>query len=67
MVKLHPQVLERDGKRQFVILPYEEFVELQERLADAEDLADLNKAKEESAGETPIPFDEAKQRLGMDE
>ena len=45
MMTLHPEILSKNGKKQFAILPYEEFVVLQERLADAEDLLELRKAK----------------------
>ena len=38
MIELHPEIIERDGKKQFVILTYEEFVTVQEALADADDL-----------------------------
>ena len=41
MLTLHPDILVKNGKKQFAVLPYEEFVALQERLADAEDLLDL--------------------------
>lgn len=35
MIDIHPEILERNGEKQFVILPYEEFVAIQEALADA--------------------------------
>ena len=38
MLKLHPEILVKNGKKEFVVLPYEEFLAMQERLADAEDL-----------------------------
>ena len=41
MVKLHPSVLERDGKKAFVVLPYEEFVMLEEEIESFEDLKDV--------------------------
>jgi len=44
MIELHPEILKKNGKNEFVILPYEEFLLLQERLADAEDLVDLREA-----------------------
>ena len=44
MIELHPEILKKNGKSGFVILPYEEFLVLQERLADAEDLMDLREA-----------------------
>ena len=45
MIELHPEVLEKNGKKEFVMLPYVEFVALQEILADAEDVLDLRAAK----------------------
>jgi len=45
MIELHPKVLEKNGKKEFVMLPYVEFVALQEILADAEDVLDLRAAK----------------------
>ena len=35
---LHPEILRRDGRPQFAVLPYEEFLALQQRLEDLEDL-----------------------------
>jgi hypothetical protein len=45
ILKLHLDILVKNGKKQFAVLPYEKFVALQERLADAEDLLELRKAK----------------------
>ena len=50
---LHPQVIEKEGKKEFVVLPYEEFVRIQEALEDFEDLKELRQAKvEEDAAPT---------------
>lgn len=49
MVTLHPNILERDGKKAFAVLPYEEFVRIGEELHDFEDLKDLRAAKAEEA------------------
>ena len=38
MLKLHPEILMKNGKKEFVVLTYEEFVALQERLADEGEL-----------------------------
>ena len=38
MLTIHPNVLERDGKKAFVVLPYEEFVMIEEELQEYEDL-----------------------------
>lgn len=45
MVTLHPNILERDGKKAFAVLPYEEFVRVEEELDDFEDLKVLREAK----------------------
>ena len=65
MMTLHPEILSKNGKKQFAILPYEEFVVLQERLADAEDLLELRKAKRAEGSKRSIPLAKAKRRLGL--
>lgn len=45
MLSLHPSILERDGKKAFAVLPYEEYEKLQEALSDFEDLKALREAK----------------------
>ncbi|MBN1346470.1 MAG: type II toxin-antitoxin system Phd/YefM family antitoxin [Phycisphaerae bacterium] len=67
MIKLHPEILRKNGKEEFVILPYEEFVALQEVLADVEDLLDLREAKPEDEGEPSIPLAEVRRQFGLDD
>ncbi len=43
--ELHPEILTKNGRKEFAVLPYEKFVALQEWLADVEDLLDLRAAK----------------------
>jgi PHD/YefM family antitoxin component YafN of YafNO toxin-antitoxin module len=62
---LTPQILEKDGEKQFVILPYEEYVRVQEALEDFEDLKTLRAEKEASRDEQPIPLAEVKKELGL--
>jgi PHD/YefM family antitoxin component YafN of YafNO toxin-antitoxin module len=64
MIELHPEILKKNGKR-VVVLPYEEFVALQELLADYEDLLDLRAAKSEEDAEPSIPLAELKEQLGI--
>ena len=49
-----PQVIEKEGKREFVVLPYEEFLEIKESLEDFEDLKDLREAKSEAASDSTV-------------
>ena len=55
-IKLHPEFLKKKGKIEFVVLPYEEFLTLQQILEDAEDVLTLRaaKAKEKNAPTTPL-------------
>jgi hypothetical protein len=59
MIELHPEIVEKDGKKQFVILPYEEFVAIEEALADAEDLAALRTAKKQEHASPSMPLEDA--------
>jgi hypothetical protein len=65
MIELHPEIIEKDGKKQFVVLPYEEFVAIEQALADAEDLAALRTAKKEEQTAPSIPLDEVVDDLGL--
>ena len=64
MITLHPEFLTKNGKREFVVLPYEEFSALQEALADAEDLRELRAAKLEEGAAPTLSLHEIKTRYG---
>ena len=49
MVAIHPNILERDGQRAFVVLSYEEFLMMEEELQQFEDLKQLRQVKVEEA------------------
>jgi PHD/YefM family antitoxin component YafN of YafNO toxin-antitoxin module len=65
MVKLHPEFVIKDGKKKFVVLPYKEYIALQERLADADDLMELRKAKRAEGRKRSIPLAKVKEELGL--
>ncbi len=65
MIELHPEVLRKNGKNEFVVLPYEEYTALQELIEDYEDLLDLRAAKREEGSKPSIPFAEVKAELGL--
>jgi len=65
MVTIHPSILERDGKKAFVVLPYEEFVMIEEELQEYEDLKELRAAKAAEAGERSVPLRDTKKELGL--
>jgi hypothetical protein len=64
-MKLHPEILEKNGKKQFAVLPYEEFLELQERLADAEDVLELRKARRAEGKKKSTPLADVKRKLRL--
>ncbi|HKP71310.1 MAG TPA: hypothetical protein VJT82_00125 [Pyrinomonadaceae bacterium] len=64
-INLHPEVLSKNGKKEFVVLSYEEFLALQEFLEDVEDLLDLRAAKQEAKDEPTISLEQAKIELGL--
>ena len=65
MVALHPNILKRDGKKTFAVLPYEEFLQVREELQDYEDLKALRAAKAREHHATNIPLSKARVRLGI--
>ena len=65
MLKLHPEILSKNGRKQFAVLPYEEFLALQERLADADDVLELRKAKRAESRKKSIPLATVKRELGL--
>jgi hypothetical protein len=65
MIELHPEILEKDGKKQFVILTYEEFVAIEQALADAEDLAALRVAKKDEHDAPSVLLGQVVDELGI--
>jgi hypothetical protein len=61
--ELHPEILTKNGRKEFAILPYEEFLALQEWLADVEDLLDLRAAKEAEHNAPTVSIAEIESRL----
>ena len=62
-MSIHPQIIEKAGKKEFVVLPYEEFVQLQSALEDYEDLKALRSAKADAAGEPTTPLSAIRNEL----
>ena len=65
-VELHPEFLSREGKRQFAVIPYEEFVQLQEWFEDARDLLDLELAIIENKDKPTYSLEEVRAELGIE-
>jgi len=65
MVAIHPNILERDGQKAFVVLPYEEFLMLEEELQQFEDLKQLRQTKAEEADAPTVSLDAVKKELDL--
>ena len=64
MIELHPEILTKNGRKEFAVLPYDEFVAVTEALVDLEDLRDLRAAKAEEAGAAAMTLKDAQARYG---
>lgn len=65
MIELHPSFLPASGKKQYAILPYDEFVALQELVGDLEDLRELRMAKELEGDTDTLTLEEVARELGL--
>ncbi len=65
MIEIKPQILEKEGRKEFVVLTYEDFLKLQEALEDYEDLQMLREAKEVEKDAPTISHEELKANLGL--
>ena len=65
MINLHPEFLTKNGQKEFAVIPYEEFVKLQELLQDLEDIQDLRASKEEYKDQPNISFEEVKKMFDL--
>lgn len=66
MSQIHPQIIEKDGKKEFVVLPYEEFRRLEEELADYHDLRALREAQREEGDAPTKSLEEVRKELGLE-
>ena len=66
MITIRPKILEKDGKKVFVVLTYDEFIKIQEELEDYDDLKELRKSKQEEANLPTVDLKKAKKELGLE-
>ncbi len=64
MATLRAQIIRKNGKKEYAVLPYEEFIRIQEELADYEDLRCLREAKEIERSAPTIGMAELKKKIG---
>ncbi len=59
-MELHAQIIKKNGKNEFVVLPYDEFQKIQEEIASYEDLRCLREAKAEEKDAPTIGLEDLK-------
>ena len=59
------QVLEKDGKKEFVVLAWDDYRKIQAMIEDYQDLKALRRAKEEAKGKKTIQFDKVVKSLKL--
>jgi len=65
LIDLHPNYIEKKGKKEFVVLSIDEYNIIEETLNDYEDLIDLRKTKEKEKKMKTKSLDEVKKEIGL--
>lgn len=65
MIALHPKILEKDGEKEFAILPFNEFQQIKSELQDYEDLKALRDAKSKEQDIQGVSLSDAKTFWGI--
>jgi hypothetical protein len=63
MVTLHAQIIRKNGNKEYAILPYQEFLKVQEELENYEDLRCLREVKEAEKNAPTIGIAELKKKI----
>ena len=64
-VELHPEFLTKNGKREFAVLSYKEFLALEEWLEDASDLLEIRNGREADAHLPNLTLEEVETEFGI--
>lgn len=65
MINLHPNILEFEGRKAFVVLSYAEYLEIEEQLQELEDIKTLRQAKELEVDAPTISLAEMRANYGL--
>jgi hypothetical protein len=63
--ELHPQIIEKNGSKESVLLPYSEYLALREWMEDMEDLLEIREAKRAEGSVPGRPLEEVAKDLGL--
>jgi PHD/YefM family antitoxin component YafN of YafNO toxin-antitoxin module len=59
------QIIEKHGKKEFAVIPYKDFLRMQQDLEDYQDLRDLRKAKADPRNQQGRSFNAVAKELGL--
>ena len=62
---MNAQIIEKGGKKEFAVIPYKDFVRMQEELEDYYDLLALRQAKSDPRNKKGRSFNEVAETLGL--
>jgi hypothetical protein len=62
---MHTQIIGKAGKKEYAVIPYKEFLRMQELIEDYEDLKALRKAKAEPDYRKRRRYEEVAKELGL--
>ncbi|HVT89901.1 MAG TPA: hypothetical protein VHD56_13690 [Tepidisphaeraceae bacterium] len=65
MVKLKPEFISRNGRKEFAVLTIKDYERVMEALEDAEDIRILRTARRRNADSPVYTLNEVKRRLGF--
>jgi hypothetical protein len=65
MFNLNPELITKDGKPLFAVIPYEQFLVIREMLETLGDLEDLRVAKQEEKNQPVISLNEVRRILEL--
>ena len=63
MVTINAQIIKKGSKKEFVVIPYDEFLKVQEELQNYEDLRCLREAKEAEKNASTIGIEELREKI----
>lgn len=62
---MKPQIIEKRGRKEFAVIPYKDFVRMQEELEDYYDLLELRRAKSDPRNQKGRSFETVATELGL--
>ncbi len=63
-MSIHPQIIEKDCRKEFVVLPYDKFLQMQAEIEEYEDPRTLREEKANAHAETTRSLHEILREIG---